>query len=161
LIASPTPSGSSGFLLSLSPSLSVGAGLGAAVSPASGSLVGSVAGAVLLALALGLALADGVSPGCGVSVCAGLSGVVPELGVAVGDDGLAEGDFDSEASGSGVSERVTQGPGAKGFVTWSSASASFGVSPMPTNTAVGIAARAIALPAGICSFVRSDFLGAA
>ena len=52
------------------------------------------------------------------------------------------------------------GPGANGM-SLSSASASLGVSPMPTNTAVGIAASAIALPAGIWSLVSSDFRGAA
>lgn len=44
----------------------------------------------------------------------------------------------------------------------SSAIASFGVSPIPTKTAVGIAASANAfLPEGMWSFVSSDFLGAA
>ncbi|CAM5337707.1 hypothetical protein SALBM311S_08892 [Streptomyces alboniger] len=44
---------------------------------------------------------------------------------------------------------------------WSSASARVGVSPIPMRTAVGIAARAIALPAGTWNLVNSGFLGAA
>jgi len=44
---------------------------------------------------------------------------------------------------------------------WSSAFARVGVSPMPIRTAVGIAARAIALPAGMWNLVNSGFLGAA
>jgi hypothetical protein len=43
----------------------------------------------------------------------------------------------------------------------SSARASVGVNPMPMRTAVGIAAMAIALPAGIWNLVNSGFLGAA
>ena len=44
---------------------------------------------------------------------------------------------------------------------WSSALASVGVNPMPMRTAVGMAARAIALPAGMWNLVNSGFLGAA
>ncbi|CAM5587649.1 hypothetical protein SFUMM280S_08260 [Streptomyces fumanus] len=42
-----------------------------------------------------------------------------------------------------------------------SARASVGVSPIPMRTAVGIAARAIAFPAGTWNLVNSGFLGAA
>jgi hypothetical protein len=44
---------------------------------------------------------------------------------------------------------------------WSSASASVGVSPIPMRTAVGIAARAMTLPAGMWNLVKSGFRGAA
>lgn len=44
---------------------------------------------------------------------------------------------------------------------WSSAWASVGVKPIPIRTAVGIAAMAIAFPAGMWSLVNSGFLGAA
>ncbi len=44
---------------------------------------------------------------------------------------------------------------------WSSAWASVGVKPIPIRTAVGIAAMAIALPAGMWNLVNSGFLGAA
>jgi hypothetical protein len=44
---------------------------------------------------------------------------------------------------------------------WSAARASVGVSPIPMRTAVGIAARAIAFPAGMWNLVNSGFLGAA
>jgi hypothetical protein len=44
---------------------------------------------------------------------------------------------------------------------WSAALASVGVSPIPMRTAVGIAARAIAFPAGMWNLVNSGFLGAA
>lgn len=78
---------------------------------------------------------------------------------AVADgDGVAFGDSDSLGS----SDRVTHGPGANGMSARSSARASLGVSPMPTKTAVGIAASASAfLPLGRWSLVSSDFLGAA
>lgn len=42
-----------------------------------------------------------------------------------------------------------------------SAMASVDVKPMPMSTAVGIAAMAIALPAGLLNLVNSGFLGAA
>ncbi|KPC87202.1 hypothetical protein ADL35_08455 [Streptomyces sp. NRRL WC-3753] len=70
--------------------------------------------------------------------------------------GVASGSADSDGS----SERGTQGP-PRGMSALSSARASLGVRPMPTKTAVGIAASANALPAGIWSFVSSDFRGAA
>ncbi len=44
---------------------------------------------------------------------------------------------------------------------WSSAWASVGVKPIPIRTAVGIAAMAIAFPAGMWNLVNSGFLGAA
>ncbi len=44
---------------------------------------------------------------------------------------------------------------------WSSAWASVGVKPIPISTAVGIAAMAIAFPAGMWNLVNSGFLGAA
>lgn len=46
---------------------------------------------------------------------------------------------------------------------WSfpSARARVGVNPSPMRTAVGIAARAIALPVGTWNLVNSGFLGAA
>jgi hypothetical protein len=44
---------------------------------------------------------------------------------------------------------------------WSSARANAVLSPTPMKTAVGIAARAIALPAGMWNLVNSGFLGAA
>ncbi len=73
-------------------------------------------------------------------------------------DGVAFGDSLSLGS----SDRVTHGPGAKGMSPLSSARASLGVSPMPTKTAVGIAASASAFfPLGRWSLVSSDFLGAA
>jgi hypothetical protein len=44
---------------------------------------------------------------------------------------------------------------------WSSARASVELTPIPMKTAVGIAARAMALPAGMWNLVNSGFLGAA
>jgi hypothetical protein len=73
--------------------------------------------------------------------------------------GLAlEDDADGVADSSVVSEHDVP---EKGFFGSSSADARRGVSPMPMSTAVGMAAMAIALPAGTCSLVSSDFRGAA
>ena len=84
------------------------------------------------------------------------------------DGTLARVDGDAEASASS-SSAATQSLYssavrllAVGLVALSlSACASVGVKPMPIRTAVGIAARAIALPAGMWNLVNSGFLGAA
>lgn len=91
-----------------------------------------------VAVGVAVAVAEGVAVGFGFAVSAGLV----------------------LSSGAGSSERVTQGPGAKGMSP-SSARASLGVRPMPTNTAVGMAASAIALPAGPWILFSSDLRGAA
>jgi hypothetical protein len=89
-------------------------------------------------------------------------------GVALSADSLelAEADGDGEAEES--SSAATQSLYSSAF--WAfvvavdpplSASASDDVKPMPTMTAVGIAAMAIALPAGMWNRVNSGFLGAA
>lgn len=65
------------------------------------------------------------------------------------------------ASCSCWSGAVTHGPSLNGLSGTGLAMASWGVMPMPISTAVGIAAIAIALPAGMCSRVSSGFLGAA
>ncbi len=63
---------------------------------------------------------------------------------------------------SAVSGALTHGPFRKGLSGGCGlAIASCGVRPMPIRTAVGIAARAIALPAGTCSRVSSGLRGAA
>lgn len=69
-------------------------------------------------------------------------------------DSLALGDADAEASSSSAATHSLYSSAVRlldvGFVALSlSACASVGVKPMPIRTAVGIAARAIALPAGI------------
>jgi hypothetical protein len=144
LSASPTPSGSSGSFVAVGDGEALG--VVADASPAE----------------FDVPLADEVAEGFGVapSPWSEPLPLSPVVSLADGD-----GDFVAEADGSGdslgSSERVTHGPGANGMSVASSASASLGVSPIPTKTAVGIAARAKALPAGMCSFVSSDFLGAA
>ena len=60
-----------------------------------------------------------------------------------------------------LSGAVTQGPSLKGLLGAGLAIAIWGVSPMPMSTADGIAAMAIALPAGTWSRVSSGFFGAA
>lgn len=67
----------------------------------------------------------------------------------------------SVEEGGGVSDCVTQGPGLNGLLGSSSACARCGVKPMPISTAVGMAASATALPAGMCSLVSRDLRGAA
>jgi hypothetical protein len=68
---------------------------------------------------------------------------------------------DGEADADAVSDAVAHDLPENGFFGSSSACASRGVMPIPISTAVGIAAMAIALPAGICNLVSSDFRGAA
>lgn len=76
--------------------------------------------------------------------------VSPLVSLADGDGVfVSEADADGSGDSVGSSDRVTQGPAAKGMSVASSARASFGVSPIPTKTAVGIAASAKALPAGM------------
>lgn len=110
--------------------------------------------------------AEGVADGAGVSFVSADSSFAVSVFFALSaedePDALAEGlgESDGFAESLGASERVTQGPAANGLPP-SSAIASLGVSPIPTTTAVGIAARAIALLVGMCSFVSNDFLGAA
>ena len=70
----------------------------------------------------------------------------------------AEGEGESDVSGS---VRTTHARIRIGRLGTGVREGERGVRPMPTNTAVGIAASAIALPAGICNLVRRDFLGAA
>jgi hypothetical protein len=103
---------------------------------------------------------------------------VPEdvegVGVALPEDSLAlgEGEAEAEAEGDAVSDAFSEPVTASTHfwyssavrlfeVEWSSAWASVGVSPIPMRTAVGMAARAIALPAGMWNLVNSGFLGAA
>lgn len=104
LSTSPTPSGSSGF--------SVAAGDGEALGAAAGALPD-----------------DGVAEGFGVAVLPWPASLPPAPVVAVSDgDGVfvAEADADGSGDSLGSSERVTQGPGAKGMSVASSASASLG-----------------------------------
>lgn len=111
LSASPTPSGSSGFLVFV--------GVGEALGAAAGA---SAPAAFVLGSAL--SLADGVVEGFGAVVSPwSPEPVAVADGVGVGDD---EFDADGEGSSLGSSERVTQGPGAKGMSELSSASASLG-----------------------------------
>jgi hypothetical protein len=103
---------------------------------------------------------DELADGVGVAVALLL------LALSLEDDedfedalGLAlEDDADGVADSSVVSEHDVP---EKGFFGSSSADARRGVRPMPMSTAVGMAAMAIALPAGTCSLVSSDFRGAA
>jgi hypothetical protein len=75
-------------------------------------------------------------------------------------DGLAE--ADGEALPSSAATQSLYSSAVRLFaVGASSACASVGVKPIPISTAVGIAARAIALPAGTWNLVNSGFLGAA
>lgn len=130
----------------------VAEGASAGVSPADrADLSASVPGAGSLSWSEAEPLAEGF----GVAA----SSLPDASSFAVADgDGVAFGDSDSLGS----SDRVTHGPGANGMSARSSARASLGVSPMPTKTAVGIAASASAfLPLGRWSLVSSDFLGAA
>lgn len=80
----------------------------------------------------------------------GVGSAVSSLSV----DSLALGDADAEASSSSAATHSLYSSAVRlldvGFVALSlSACASVGVKPIPIRTAVGIAARAIALPAGI------------
>ncbi|MGW7008596.1 hypothetical protein ACWGCW_38910 [Streptomyces sp. NPDC054933] len=124
----------------------------------------------------GVADGDGLAAGCDalsdlaawvVALCVGLAAGwllldAPAFGVAealADGDGVADGDAEGELSGDGLSDWLTQWSPLNGFFGSSSACASRGVSPMPIRTAVGIAARAIALPTG--ARVSSDLRGAA
>jgi hypothetical protein len=75
-------------------------------------------------------------------------------------EGLAEADGDSLPS-SAVTQSLYSSTVRLFEVGWSAARARVGVKPMPMSTAVGIAAMAIALPAGTWNLVNSGFLGAA
>jgi hypothetical protein len=79
---------------------------------------------------------------------------------------LSEADGDGESDVAAPSSRAATQSWYSSAVRlleagWSSALASVGVKPIPMSTAVGIAARAIALPAGMWNLVNSGFLGAA
>ncbi|CAM5255765.1 hypothetical protein STANM309S_00046 [Streptomyces tanashiensis] len=154
--ASPTPSGSSGFVDFVGEAVAVGVAAGAGAFCACSRVC--CAAVCPVAVAVGVGVADGVAGADGVAVAEGVS-VGLTVAVAVGL-ALSSGFAVSVASGVGSSERVTQGPGAKG-TSLSSARASLGVRPMPTNTAVGIAASAIAFPAGPWILFSSDLRGAA
>ncbi|MFE0326659.1 hypothetical protein ACWEWI_30115 [Streptomyces sp. NPDC003753] len=111
-----------------------------------------------------------------------LSEVFPELafgdaedvgsGVSADLEGLAEADDDGDGEAEASLESLELSRASTHFWysstvrflddgEWSAALASVGVSPMPMRTAVGIAARAIAFPAGMWNLVNSGFLGAA
>jgi hypothetical protein len=147
--ASPTPSGSSGFVVELAEAEGVEDAVGVLVLPPPEDdelFVDELADGVGVAVALVpavLSLEDDED-------------FEDELALALGvelDEDDADGVADSVVSEHDVPE--------KGFFGSSSADARRGVSPMPMSTAVGMAAMAIALPAGTCSLVSSDFLGAA
>ncbi len=82
---------------------------------------------------------------------------------------VAEGEAEADGSFSASSRAATQSLYSSavrllevGFaVSLPSARASVGVNPIPMRTAVGIAARAIAFPAGMWNLVNNGFLGAA
>ncbi|MFE2430905.1 hypothetical protein ACFXJ5_29710 [Streptomyces sp. NPDC059373] len=145
--ASPTPSGSSGFVVELAEAdadgVEVAVGVLVLPPPEDDEL-----------------FVDELADGVGVAVALLL--LVPSLEDDEDfEDELAlelDEDADGVADSSGVSEHDVP---EKGFFGSSSADARRGVSPMPMSTAVGMAAMAIALPAGTCSLVSSDFLGAA
>ncbi|GAA3883155.1 hypothetical protein GCM10022207_57710 [Streptomyces lannensis] len=100
----------------------------------------------------------------------GLSAEADDVGsgVSADSDALAEADGDGEAEASleswgsrasthfwySSTDMLLDGE-------WSSARANAVLIPTPMKTAVGIAARAIALPAGMWNLVNSGFLGAA
>jgi hypothetical protein len=134
----------------------LGVALGAVVGADLGSGCGAVVvlgaglGASVLADGLGLlvGLGDAVVSVDAPDVSAGLSVDLPVVALSV-DDGVGESDW------------LTQGPALNGFLGISSACARCGVKPIPISTAVGMAARATAFPAGTCSLVSSDFRGAA
>ncbi|MGW1257883.1 hypothetical protein ACWD5Q_22515 [Streptomyces sp. NPDC002513] len=104
-----------------------------------------------------------------------LSGALSEDAEGVGSAVPADGDALAEADGDGVADASVEPLDLSRTSThfwyssavmvfddaWSSARARVGVSPIPMRTAVGIAARAIALPAGTWNRVNSGFLGAA
>jgi hypothetical protein len=140
------PSGSSGFLVSVGPGVTEGVAPGVGVTEGDGLVVagGSVAPALGSVVASSsVALADGLAPGAGSFSSSG-----PGVALALCDgSGVGDGDAAGFSDSAGSSDRVTHGPGAKGM-SFSSATASLGVIPRPTRTAVGMAARAIALPAG-------------
>jgi len=141
--ASPTPSGSSGFVVELAEAEGVEDAVGVLVLPPPEDDELFVD-----------ELADGV--GVAVALVPAVRSLEDELALALGvelDEDDADGVADSVLSEHDVPE--------KGFFGSSSADARRGVSPMPMSTAVGMAAMAIALPAGTCSLVSSDFLGAA
>jgi hypothetical protein len=92
--------------------------------------------------------------------------------VAVGAGSVAVALAEAEAEGDGEADGSSEPSSASTHFWyssavrlldegWSSACASVGVSPIPMRTAVGMAARAIALPAGTWNLVNNGFLGAA
>ncbi|MFD0509236.1 hypothetical protein ACFQ0G_52970 [Streptomyces chiangmaiensis] len=93
---------------------------------------------------------------------------------AVGSGVSADLDALAEAEGDGEAEASLESWGSRASThfwysstdmlldgEWSSALANAVLSPTPMKTADGIAARAIALPAGMWNLVNSGFLGAA
>jgi hypothetical protein len=144
LSASPTPSGSSGFVVAEAE----GDGEAEGVDVVEEALGVGVLASLLPDLSVFLETdAEELADGLGVEVAA--LPFVPLLLV------------DLEVDADGESDAVAHDAPENGFFGSSFACASRGVMPMPISTAVGMAAMAIALPAGICSLVSSDFLGAA
>lgn len=76
-------------------------------------------------------------------------------------DGDGVGDADAPSSSMAARQSLYSSAVRLFELGCSSARASVGVNPMPMRTAVGIAAMAIALPAGMWNLVNSGFLGAA
>lgn len=106
-----------------------------------------------------------VSPSPEVAVAEGLGSVSSADSEALAEaDGVALADASVPSSApSRSSTQAWYSSAVRLFevVGWSSALASVGVRPMPMRTAVGMAAKAIALPAGMWNLVDNGFLGAA
>lgn len=84
------------------------------------------------------------------------------VGVASSESGEELAEADGEALPSSAAMQSLYSSAVRLFaVGASSARASVGVNPMPMRTAVGIAAMAIALPAGMWNLLNSGFFGAA
>jgi hypothetical protein len=147
LSASPTPSGSSALADLLAEADADAEGEGVAEEALGLGVLVPVLPLVSFLSVFFEADTEELADGLGVAVA-----VLPDLSLPP-----ADGEADADA----VSDAVAHDLPENGFFGSSSACASRGVMPMPISTAVGIAAMAIALPAGICNLVSSDFLGAA
>jgi hypothetical protein len=165
LMASPTPSGSSGFVVLAD---AEGAGVDAALSAALPDVLAEED-----AEGAGVALSPEPESGEEVLPGAADSDDAEGAGVAWSEDALALALALALAEADGVAVADASLPFTASThawyssavrvldVAWSSAWASVGTKPIPMRTAVGIAAMAIALPAGIWILVSSGFLGAA
>ncbi|WP_246143883.1 hypothetical protein [Actinacidiphila oryziradicis] len=147
LSASPTPSGSSALADLLAEADADAEGEGVAEEALGLGVLVPLLPLVSFLSVFFEADTEELADGLGVAVA-----VLPDLSLPP-----ADGEADADA----VSDAVAHDLPENGFFGSSSACASRGVMPMPISTAVGIAAMAIALPAGICNLVSSDFLGAA